>query len=79
MSWWQKLLVAIVKRWAPQLVAQLLTSIDPEELADRIKPYIVSAMLQMPIEWQKNFVLALRKLAEFVSGLVPDEGATGGQ
>lgn len=68
-QWITKLLWA----QAPKLVAKMLTSIDPNDLADKIKPHLVAAMKKMPPEWQKNFVAALRILAETVAASIPEE------
>lgn len=76
MDWFKqglaKLLATFLQIWAPQIVAELLAKIDPKQLAAKIKPHLLAVMERMPREWQKNFAVALRIVAETVAASIPE-------
>jgi len=64
-----KLLSPLLRRFGPALAVELLCSFDPEQLADRLEPYLTAAMNRMPSEWRPVFAMGLRKLAELAAAL----------
>jgi DNA-binding IclR family transcriptional regulator len=71
-AWIVRMMLPIVGRIGPELVAGLLGYLNPQDLAEQIKPHLERLMDQMPREWRRSFVLALRRLAEIAAACVPD-------
>jgi hypothetical protein len=67
-----KVLTPLLHWIGPPLVAEYLASIDPSQLAVKLRPHLETVMERMPREWRRSFVLALRKLAEIAAAAVPD-------
>ena len=64
-----RLLSPLLRRFGPALAVELLCSFDPEQLADRLEPYLTSAINRMPAEWRPVFAMGMRKLAELAAAL----------
>ncbi len=72
MSFAVKLLLPVFKRLGPEIAVALLTAIQPGELAAKLRPHLEVAIKRMPLEWQRSFVLALRRIAEIAVASVPE-------
>lgn len=66
------ILMPFIRKQAAEIIVQLLTSINPHELANQIRPHLEAAMKRMPTAWQRAFVLALQKLVEIASASIPE-------
>ena len=75
-EWLKQLWVQVVGwllHWgAPRLIGYFLTKIDPGKLADAMRPHLRRLMEMAGPDWQAQFSIALRKIADFVDHLVND-------
>lgn len=65
-----RLLLNALKGMAPQLAINLLASIDPCELADKVRPAIREVFQKAGPDWQQAFKEAWNKIDAFVDSLV---------
>lgn len=72
MNWFQKVLLKLLGSVAPAAVAYLLAQVDPETLANNVKPHLKEALSGLPAEWKKQVSVALKKLSDFVAELAKE-------
>lgn len=73
-DWVAGLMADLVKHWAPEIVAQLLARIDPEDIGSKVQPHIMAIMHGLPSHWRSAYAIALHKLADAIQASVPPRG-----
>lgn len=68
----------ILLAWAPDLIAKLLASIEPADIAERVKPALRSLLAKMDPVWRPSFAKVLRLLAQTASEIAEEAESYGG-
>ncbi|MDY0339885.1 MAG: hypothetical protein RBS17_01555 [Coriobacteriia bacterium] len=68
----------ILLAWAPDLIAKLLASIEPADVAGYMKPALRSVLAKLSPEWRPVFARTLRLLAQIASEVATEAESGGG-
>lgn len=63
---------SVLKALAPGLIANLLSKINPEEIAFVLRPHVFKVMAALPPEWRQAYAKSLKTLADIVQAAVRD-------
>ena len=66
------LIVVLVRKQGAALAIKLLAKVDPNKLADDVRPHLRKLFETTGPDWQAAFATAWRKVNEFVEGLLVD-------
>ena len=66
------LIAVLVRKQGAALAVKLLAKVDPNKLADDVRPHLRKLFEVTGPDWQAAFAGAWRKLNSFVEGLLAD-------
>jgi len=66
------IIVVLVRKQGAALAVKLLAKVDPNKLADDVRPHLRKLFETTGPDWQAAFATAWRKVNEFVEGLLVD-------
>ena len=64
--------VSLVRKQGAKLAVELLTKVDPNKLADDVRPHLRKLFETAGPDWQAAFAVAWRKVDAFVEDLLKD-------
>ena len=67
------IVVSIVRKQGAKLAVELLAKVDPNTLADDVRPHLRKLFKATGPDWQAAFAIAWRKIDTFVEELLADE------
>lgn len=71
-AWLKAQGIKLLSSLAPRLAIWLLTTIDPDQLAEKIRPYIVKIFKKAGPKWRKAFKKAWDTIDEIMDDLLDD-------
>lgn len=71
-NWFKAQGLKLLSSLAPRLAIWLLTKIEPEQLAEKVRPYIVTMFKKAGPEWRKAFKAGWDTIDEIMDDLLDD-------
>jgi len=66
-------LATIALKWvAPNMLAYLLARLDSRQIAQAVKPHVLSVINKADPEWRTHYILIMKKLVEVLQQIIKE-------